>query len=481
MIEVRSGCGAVRGHRTDGGAVFRGIPYALPPFGPRRFGAPVPVPPWDGVRAALAFGPFVPQPGHPDSIGHLTLNIWSPAPGAARLPVLVWIHGGGYYEGGPDNPHQDGTMLARAGVVLVTLTYRVGVEGFAHLDGAPDNRGILDQLAALHWVRENIAAYGGDPANVTVIGQSAGAGCVAALLAMPAARGLFRRAVPMSVPGTFFTPALAARIAADIAARVGARATRAELSRFAPGALVAATGEVMARMPEYTGRWGRVALTPSPFSPVVDGEVLPCDPWQALAGGAAREVEILTGHTRDEYRLFAAEPGAVTDELIDAAFRWFADHDHYRAAYPDASRAQLHETLHADWLFRMPTLHLADAAHAGGGPVRLYELCWSFRHDQGASHSLDVLLLFGTLTDADARAHPAAIAGAAEQLPALAQQLRDEWVRFARTGDPGWTRYDPHARATRIYGAEVVTGRYPEEPSRAIWREHRFGALTPPG
>jgi para-nitrobenzyl esterase len=162
----------------------------------------------------------------------LTLNIWSPDIRAGRLPVMVWIHGGRYLEGSAANPHYDGAALAAAGVLVVSMNYRVGAEGFAHIDGAPDNRGILDQLAALRWVQNNIAEFGGDPGNVTVFGQSAGAGCIAAQLVMPMAAGLFHRAIAQSMPGTYFSAGLAGAISRTIAAELGLRATVDELSRF---------------------------------------------------------------------------------------------------------------------------------------------------------------------------------------------------------------------------------------------------------
>src|SRR5512138_1750362 len=173
--------------------VYRGIPYAAPPVGAHRFAAPQPSEPWDGMRDVSQFGPPAPQEGvAPSGDDWLTVNVWTPEPDpAARRPVLVWIHGGAYVSGASNRPIYDPGVIVREGdVVVVTLNYRLGVEGFAVIEGAPANRGLLDQIAALRWVRENIASFGGDPGQVTVFGESAGGGSVAALLAMPAARGL---------------------------------------------------------------------------------------------------------------------------------------------------------------------------------------------------------------------------------------------------------------------------------------------------
>lgn len=496
--EVRTAAGTVCGRWENSVAVFRGIPYAEPPVGSRRFGAPVTVGPWDGVRDALEFGPPVPQATHAGaamssvsgstsdgSADCLTLNVWSPDLGAARLPVMVWIHGGKYLEGTSASPHQDGATLARSGVVMVSMNYRVGVEGFAHIAGTPDNRGILDQIAALRWVHDNVAAFGGDPDNVTVFGQSAGGGCIAAMLVMPMAAGLFRRAIAQSMPGTYFSEELATAISTAIAAEVGVRPTVDELARIPPRALVDGTEAVLQRMPGLVDAWGPAALTPTPFSPVVDGVVLPDAPWRALAGGAARSVELLVGHTRDEYSLFDALRGSeVTDEQVNSTLDRLAPaldrSEAYRAAYPEATPAQLYEIVNSDWLFRMPSLHLADAQHAGGGQAWTYEMCWSFNTEQGASHSLDFLLLFGTLSIDDVRRDPRARPNAVNEVVRVANEIRTDWVRFATTGNPGWAPYDPEARITRVYDAEPTTEPYPEERSRRLWCTHQFDTLNLP-
>jgi para-nitrobenzyl esterase len=474
--EVRTAAGTVRGKRHGAVAAFRGIPYAQPPVDALRFRAPVPALPWDGVRDASAFGPPVPQPSSPPDASDewLTLNVWSPDPGAAGLPVMVWIHGGAYLHGSSANPHHDGTPFALGGVVVVSLNYRMGVEGFAHLAGAPDNRGILDQILALRWVQENVAAFGGDPGNVTVFGQSAGAGSVAAMLAMPAAAGLFRRAIAQSVPGTFFTTRLAADVSAAIASSVGVEATAAGLARIPSSELVRVTQAIVRSLPRRVRTWGPMATTPTPFSPVVDGDTLPRAPWPALADGSGRAVDLLVGHTRDEYRSMAARRGGeITDAKASATLDSLVPNGNgaYRAAYPDAGPALLHELANADWLMRMPSVQLADAQHEGGGRAWTYELRWGPGPD-GAGHSLDARLLFGAV-DVDAL-RTAFGADVADEAGYLSQVMRADWLRFATTGEPGWPSYAPPQRYTRVYDAVATVQPYPEEASRQIWEKHLF-------
>lgn len=474
--EVRTSAGTVRGWWSGGVAVFRGVPFAAPPVGRHRFAAPRPAAPWDGVRDATRFGPPPPQPGVPaGGEDWLTLAVWTPDPGRTGLPVVVWISGGTYLNCDTADAHLDGTVLAAAGAVVVSANYRTGAEGFARLDGAPDNRGLLDQAAALRWVQDEIAAFGGDPDTVTVLGQSAGAGSIAALLVMPAAAGLLRRAILQSLPGTFFAPGRADDIAGAIGRELGRSPTVEDLAGVAPRALVEAARSVTERLPECAGRWGAVAHTPTPFSPVVDGEILPAAPWSAL--GAARGVDLLVGHTRDEFRLLAAGLGPVDDAGVDALLRGLTPTpgaQRYGAAYPSAGADELRETAMADWLWRMPTLHLAEAAHAGGARVWLYELCRGFG-PHGASHGLDTLLVFGTtdVTGEVSAIGPDTLART-EQLSRL---LRAEHLSFAATGDPGWGPYHPRERATRVYDVESTVQRYPEERSRRLWRDLRFGAL----
>ncbi|MFE2050116.1 carboxylesterase/lipase family protein [Streptomyces sp. NPDC059459] len=491
---VRTVSGAVRGQISDGLTVFRGIPFAEAPVGPARFAAPRPARPWDGTRDAYAFGPPPPQdlglagPAGTHSGGDdwLTVNVWTPEPDpAARRPVMVWIYGGAYKLGHSGSPGYDARRIAVDGdLVVVTFNYRVGMEGFAHIEGAPANRGLLDQVAALEWVRDNITAFGGDPERVTVFGESAGAGSVASLLAMDRAAGLFGRAVAQSVPGTFFSAELARDIGTALAAEIGLRPTVADLAAVDPEQLVKAGQSLAPKMPGQVARWGQAAPTVTPYSPVVDGEVLRVTPWQALASGASRDVDLVVGHNRDENRLFTAmagKLGRIGDARASAALALYAPGGEaaYRAAYPDASANDLYERVQTDWLFGMPSLHLAEAHLAGGGRAHVYELTWAAPGSGGAfgaCHALDVPLLFGTF-EADLGLLLFAGAEPSSEALALSSRFRSAWTAFARTGDPGWPAYDTERRLVQVLDAEPAVVPYPEETSRRLWEGHEFAAL----
>ncbi len=488
---VRTEAGAVRGRIEDGLSVFRGIPYARPPVGELRFAVPHPPRPWDGVRNATAFGPAPPQSrllptlaagpapdADPDE--WLTVNVWSPGLGGASgggLPVMVWIYGGAYRFGASSQPTYDGAKLAHLGVVFVSFNHRIGVEGFARLDGKPANRGFLDDVAALRWVRANIAAFGGDPDLVTVFGESAGAGAVASLLVMPSAAGLFRRAIAQSFPATFFSPELATAVTAAIAEQAGIPATTEAFEAADPAALAAASDRVNTHdHPD----WGPVSHGDVPFAPVVDGEILPSAPWRPLSAGTSYGVDLIVGHTRDEYRLFAEFTGVrgrVTEDLAARTLHGLAPGGNgekdYRTAYPDADAEQLYELVFSDSLFRMPSLHLAQAHAAGGGKTFLYELMYA-AGEMGACHALDVALVFGTTRETGQfllGTRPP------ESAVALGNLMRAEWVAFAKTGDPGWPPYSPGSRLTRVYGEQSSVGPYPEERSMHIWDQHRFDMI----
>ncbi|MBF6171543.1 carboxylesterase/lipase family protein [Nocardia blacklockiae] len=490
--EVRTVAGVLRGGWESSAAVFRGIPFAESPVGELRFAAPRPVRDWDGVRPAVASGPPPPQSAvlaaSRNTAGDdwLTVNVWTPQPdSAAELPVMVWFPGGGYAMGDAALPQYDAGHLAATGTVVVTLNYRLGIEGFAQIEGAPANRGLLDQVAALEWVRDNIRVFGGDPGRVTVFGQSAGAGSIAALLAMPRAAGLFGRAIAQSVPGTFFSAELAADLTAAFAAELGVAPTASGLSAVPPDLLPAAGDAVFAKMGQWRERWGQITHRPIPYAPVVDGDVLPTTPWEALAEGAARDIELLVGHTRDEHRLFSLIDGVlgrVTREQTETALHvlapWPDGPQRYREAFPSAADEELYELVNADWLFRMPSVRLADAQIAGGGRAHLYELTWTapgMGGALGACHGLDVPLVFGNLGSGQT----AVLIGDVPSPEAveLSARIRRSWTSFVAQGDPGWPAYGVERRLTQVFDTVSRVTAYPEEASRILWQDFAFPPL----
>ena len=471
MTVVATTAGQVRGLVDGATHAFRGIPYAQPPVGPLRFAAPVAHDAWDDVRDAVEFGPPAPQPGRMTPTDEwLTLNVWTPDPDASGLPVMVWIYGGRFTTGAAEEAECDGARLAAGGVVVVSFNYRLGAEGFMLIDGAVPNRGLLDQVAALRWVRDNIAGFGGDPDNVTVFGQSAGAGSVVSLMVMPAAAGLFHRGIAESVPAFLFGTDLAADIAGVIAGRVGRRPTIADLVDVDPRQLADALADIA-----FEERWGHaLQVRHSQFGPTVDGTILPDSPFRAFATGVGRDIDLLIGHNRDEYNWAIANTGgleSITPEDTERALRDIAPGGEpaYRAAYPDADDRELYRLVCSDFVYRMPSLHLAQAHAAGGGATHLYEFCFD-PAPIGAAHTTEIPLVFGTL-DSPVGAE---LYGSAPAAAAVSHEMATAWRAFATDGDPGWPAYDPAGQLTRVFDADSRTAVYPEQASQRIWADYPF-------
>ncbi|WP_153543821.1 carboxylesterase/lipase family protein [Streptomyces sp. RB17] len=476
--EVRTPYGVVRGRYEHGVAVFRGIPYAAPPFGPLRFRPPEAPEPWDGVRDAGAFGATAPKPPYSEAFAQylsdpeipgedcLNLNVWTPEPGpGARLPVLVWLHGGALTRGSSAVPVYDGATFARDGVVCVSVNYRLGVEGYGLFPDAPPNPGLRDQLAALRWVHDAIGAFGGDPDRVTLCGQSAGAISTGALLAAPASRGLIRRAVLQSGP-----PEASER---DKVRRMVRRmATRLKIPATAE-AFAAVDRDLLLRTQAEVGRLSSPVLGGPAFGIVVDGDLVPRDPLQALIDGdAAQDVELLMGWTRDEYRLWLV-PGGLLDHvdrlgpvaLAGAMARCRAGHEvprGYRALHPDAGAAEIVGQMVTDHLLRLPLHRLADARP---GASYVFEFAWpSNRPGLGACHALELGFVF------DSGDLPESQKLAGEGAPReLAEAMHAAWVRFVTTGDPGWQAWDA-SHPVRIFGdGEPHTAFGVRDAEIALW------------
>ncbi|WP_314224397.1 carboxylesterase/lipase family protein [Streptomyces zaehneri] len=461
--------GAVRGRYENGIAAFRGIPYAAPPFGARRFRPPVPPEPWDGVRDAGAFGATPPKPPYSEAFAQylsdpvvagddcLNLNVWTPEPGpAARLPVLVWLHGGALTRGSSAVPVYDGRNFARDGIVFVSINYRLGVEGYGLFPDAPANSGLRDQLAALEWVHRSITAFGGDPDRVTLAGQSAGAISTGALIAAPQAQGLFRRAVLQSGPPEAFERDKVRRMVRRMATRLKVPAT-AE-------AFAAVDRELLLRTQAEVGRLSSPVLGGPAFGIVVDGDLVPRDPLQALVDAdAAPGVDLLLGWTRDEYRLWLV-PGGLVERvdrlgpvaLAGAMARCHCGHEvprGYRVLHPEAGTAEIVGQMVTDNLLRGPLQRLAEAR---SGASYVYEFAWPSRKPGlGACHALELGFVFDTGDTAES----AKLAGGGAPQE-LADAMHGAWTRFVATGDPGWEAWGP-AHPVRIFGY-ADRGRYEE-------------------
>jgi para-nitrobenzyl esterase len=493
---VETDRGRVRGLAMGAaGAVFAGIPFAGPPVGPLRLRPPQPVESWSGVRDAVRFPPRPAQSGfagqqidmgpsvgvtaegletNPQSSEDcLYLNVWSPGL-SGRRPVIVWIYGGGYEVGAASPPDTNGASLAqRADIVVVAMNYRVGALGFLHLVdlGGPEwagstNLGLQDQAAALHWVKENIAAFGGDPDNVTIAGQSAGAFSVGSLLAMPIAAGTFGKAILSSgSTSRIFHTDIANVIAEDVLSKLGL-STVDELLDVPVERILAIQSSVvdndlgLRNLPG--GRsWGAV----------LDGTLLPRRPQDAVKDGVAVDIPLLVSANRDEMRLFQLMQGeayhpddedALLAEITRAGFTQPAQVlAAYRKRAPAADLTQLRTLFLGDAIYRMPVSRLAQAQVAAGG--RAYAALFSAEPmgpEIGAGHGMDLPYVFDQLT--------AMQADTPENL-AIRDEMVGTWARFAATGDPGWPAYT-HANARQFGGDAATVTEPPDDEATALWR-----------
>jgi para-nitrobenzyl esterase len=493
---VRSTLADTRSGRLSGiqkGSViqWRGVPYAAAPTGARRFRPPEPPLSWDGVRDATTFGPAAPQPvspwqglvgGQPGPSEEdcLFLNVFAPAHDAGGLAVMVWIHGGAFIGGSGSARWYDGGRFAAGGtVVVVTLNYRLGVLGFLEVSdvagegfAGSGNCGLLDQLAALRWIQDNIAAFGGDPAQVTVFGESAGAMSIGLMLAMPAARGLFHRAILQSgAAASYRTGHQAQRVTGDVLAALGG--SFEEL-------LMAPVERILAAQAAITASSDAAGYLA--FRPVVDGLVIPEPPDQAIAAGRGAEVAVLVGTNRDEMTLFLAfDPGLdeLTDDELDhraaaliGAERWARVGGRYRAASDGRHPAALMAAVATDLVFRVPALRLAEGM--ARAPLWMYRLDWpspAAGGRLGATHGLDIPFVWN-LMDLPA---VELFTGGAPGRHRLATAMNAAWLAFATSGDPAtpllpdWPRYQAPSRATMIFDAECRLMDDPDGAIRGIW------------
>ena len=482
---TRTAQGRLRGVRDGAALRFLGIPYAQPPLAAGRFTAPVPHPAWDGVRDALEFGATSPQPDRgitliPEPVipgdNELNLNVFTPDLGAAGLPVLVWIHGGGFFGGCNASPWYRGVSFATAGVVLVSINYRLGAEGFLEVPGAAVNRAVRDWVRALEWVQENVAAFGGDPAKVTIAGQSAGGSACATLLGVPAAAGLFRAAICMSRGGARQTADGVRAVAAAMATQLAVPALDAAvLDGFSAGTILAAQQAVMAA--ESAGQRDAAAVISTLsgakrplWAPWRDGEVVTEDP---LTAARLPEIRVLSGATAGEFSMAWKDAGWISAETVRDGLAKAGVADGLIRGYLDRGQGprDVVGQADADRTFRAPAQHLAAAAADAGGAAWAYDFRWTppgGPHPGFAFHCLDVPFAFGTTAE-----HGVAEITGGTPPASLTADLHGALVRFVADGDPGWPRYQTSTRPVMLFGEPSTLA---DDP---LWLERRAWPATP--
>lgn len=449
---VTTTAGDVRGVRGERQSAFLGIPYAEAPTGPRRYGLPEPHAPWDGVRDATQYGAtplrdymtgitLIPEPSHPGD-ETLTVNVFTPSPTEtdAALPVLVWIHGGGFTTGSPAAPWYAAGAFPRDGVVVVTVSYRLGFDGFGVIDGAPDNRAVHDWLLALEWVRDNISAFGGDPSQVTIGGQSAGGTAILTLLAIPAAQQLFSRAIAES-PGMMTGDRTdAAAHAQRLARRLGIPATRAAFSALDERTVFDAQHELGKHEVNlsFVRRLMRGASSMS-WSPVVDGALIPHPINDAFGRGIGAGKELLIGANAQEMdALFGDAPAAFDRMPRDLALRIAgfgrAAADRYRAHAPGTTRQLLGQAA-SDAVFRFP---VARALATRRGTTYAYDFRWPSAITGQTGHCLELPFVWDCLdaenvVDANTGPNPP---------QELAESMHSAWLQFIRSGTAPWDAHE---------------------------------------
>ncbi|MGD0604709.1 MAG: carboxylesterase family protein [Streptosporangiaceae bacterium] len=476
--------GRVRGARDGHALRFLGIPYAQSPAEAGRFAAPVPPRRWDGIRDALAYGATSPQPDRgitmiPEPViagdNELNLNVFTPDLGAAGLPVLLWIHGGGFFGGGNASPWYHGGSFARDGVILVSINYRLGAQGFLEVPGAPANRAVRDWVRALEWVQDNIAAFGGDPGQVTIAGQSAGGSACAALLGVPAARGLFRRAVCMSGGAALRQSADGVRaVAAQMAGCLGVPAlNQAALAELPVETILAAQQAVAGARDGREGSDAIIGLLSSgirlPWAPWTDGEVITEEPLQAAASPQHRGISVLAGATANEFTMRWMTAGWITAGMVTEGLAQAGVPAPLAASYLGRAGRPCVAVGQAitDRTFRVPAQQLAAAKAEAGGRAYTYDFRWPTTVAPLAGlafHCLDVPFAFDTLgapgvREATGPAPPAS----------LATQMHRAWVRFVTDGDPGWEAYQTARRPVMVFAEPSAVHEDPLAAERAAW------------
>ena len=493
---INTKIGKIQGYIEEGVQIFKGIPYAEPPIGELRLNAPILKKPWNGVLEAVEYRPVAPQPPPyqplfpppPQSEADcLNLNIWTPSCDNKRRPVMVWIHGGSHIYGSGNL--LKGRELSRKGdVVLVSINYRLGALGNLYFPGAPSNIGQLDQIAALTWVRDNIEHFGGDPNNVTIFGESAGATSVCTLLAMPKAKKLFRRAVSQSgaVTPDGFEFSVRKTTAEMILAELNLSLQDLEEFRSLP---VENIINAMIKAQEKAF----ITQTRMDFRPYIDGESLPKHPIKAVEEGYAKDVELIVGTNLEEWKFWrvfepefekhdSSEYMRRIDALLKSAGEDVKKTDSLIKMYKKSREennlsinlAEIYEACMTDSIFRIPSIKIADAQSKHQKNTFMYLFNWKTPYENGrygAMHALEIAFVFGSFWEDHLFTFPKRTS----ETEMLSNKMSNYWISFARIGNPNfnsalrWPSYDIKNRKTMIFDNNIEILEDPLNLERKMW------------
>ncbi|MBN1802994.1 MAG: carboxylesterase family protein [Candidatus Lokiarchaeota archaeon] len=483
---VETKVGKVKGYVENNITIFKGIPYAEPPIGELRFKSPVEKKPWNSVLDASKFSPCSFQ-GYthleewfgkliPESEDCLTLNIWTPGTDNKKRPVMFWVHGGAFIIGGARDPFYDGTHLAHRGdVVVVTINYRLGALGFLFIKEITVNNGLLDQVLALKWVKENIEFFGGDPENITVFGESAGALSVSTYPVMPIAKGLFRRIIVQSVP--YFDPSSSEKISKAILRKLGVKKENFEQIQYIP------VEKIIEVQNEILGK--EMGLT---FRPLIDGKIVPCHPIEAFRNGQCKDIDIIIGTNLNEATLFTLVERVLKmsdEEHLKVIFGYFLMNgvekeklssilEMYKSLWNTSNNLDILNAVATDLMFRMYSIDMLSAQVKYGKNAYNYLFMWKsplFDGKLGSCHALELAFVFGTHENS----RIAKFSGSGLKVKQISDKIMDAWISFAHTGNPNhsnipeWPPYDLEKRSTMILGEECKVREKIQEETRKIW------------
>ncbi|MFX1364919.1 MAG: carboxylesterase/lipase family protein [Promethearchaeota archaeon] len=486
MTIVQTTFGKIKGYTENNLEIFKGIPFAKPPIDELRFKPPQVKKSWEGVLETMEFGPCAFQAYsdltkltgklQPESEDCLTLNIWTPGIDNKKRPVMFWIHGGGYLIGGSRAPTYDGAPLAQRGdIVIVTINYRLGIFGYLYVPGETANVGQLDQVLALKWVHDNIDKFGGDPNNITIFGESAGAYSVITIAAMPIADGLYRRIIAQSMPT--INPKVSEQVSKDILKALGIKEGDFDALRKIP------TEEIMKVQNEITKKGGLV------FRPYIDGDIILAHPLTLFKEGKLKNIDLMMGTNLHEAKLFTAL-NPITREIKDekAIIGYLSTYginsekarnimDIYKEAQPELllnNPKELLDSIATDLMFRVATLQMLEAQSQFQQNTYNYLFTWeskAFNGKYGACHALELPFVFNTLDQPGMLL----LLGDVSDVENLPENMMDAWLSFARTGNPNhdgipkWPAYDKEKRATLLFGKECKVVNALFEKERKAW------------